>query len=195
MIQGKKRIFGESNFLVYVLYLTMALYSYEHLNKINLKLTVNRNTGGLWWIILTCYEVRKSDFFLWSHQLHVKILTFFFFLYSIKTQSIFSFWACYVVGFFSYFSCSCILRVICVDSEEPWSGRSLIEHVIYSKEVIPNLFQQAGIPGVIHTQTVRMTYIYTQMFSLDLLLLISLLYTRRDPFTVTIISVKKSWDV
>lgn len=101
----------------------------------------------------------------------------------------------YVVGFFSYFSRSCILHIICVDSEEPWSGRSLRERVIYSKEVIPNLFQQAGIPGVINTQTVWMTYIYTQMFNLDLLLLISLPYTHRDPFTVTIISVKKPWDV
>lgn len=156
----------------------MALYSDEHLHKINLKLTVNMNTDGLWWIILTFYEVRKSSFFLLFHQLHVKILIFCFVFYK-NLVNIFTLDLSYVVGLFFYFSHSCTLHIICVDSEEPWSSRSLIEHVIYSKEVIPNLFQQAGIPGVMNTQTVWMTYIYTQMFNLDLLLLISLLYTHR----------------
>lgn len=66
------------------------------------------------------------------------------FLFHKNSVNIFILGLSYYVDFFPKFSPSYILYIICVDSEESWSDRSLIECTIYSEEVIPNLFQQAG---------------------------------------------------
>lgn len=65
----------------------------------------------------------------------------FFFVFYKNSVNIFILGLHYLGFFFPYFLPRYILHIIFVDSEESWSGRSLKEYVIYSREVIPNLFQ------------------------------------------------------
>lgn len=71
----------------------------------------------------------------------------------------------YAVGFLPHFSPHYILYIICVDSGDTWSGRCLIECVIYAKEVTPNLFQHAGNPQHTNAQITTDLHIHTRMFS------------------------------
>lgn len=69
----------------------------------------------------------------------------------------------YAVGFLPHFSPHYILYIICVDSGDAWSGRCLIECVIYAKEVTPNLFQRAGNPQHTNAQITTDLHIHTDV--------------------------------
>lgn len=69
----------------------------------------------------------------------------------------------YAVGFLPHLSPHYILCVICVDSGDAWSGRCLIECVIYAKEVTPNLFQRAGNPQHTNAQITTDLHIHTDV--------------------------------
>lgn len=64
MIQKKKKTWKIYPVSWCMLYVSMVLYLYEHLHKINLKQTINLNTDKLQWTILNFYECRKSAIFL-----------------------------------------------------------------------------------------------------------------------------------
>lgn len=72
----------------------------------------------------------------------------------------------YAVGVLPYFSPHYILYIICVDSGDAWSGRCLIECVIYAKEVTPNLFQHAGNPQHTNAQIKTDLHIHTDVLCL-----------------------------
>lgn len=98
----------------------------------------------------------------------------------------------YVVGVLPYFSPHYILYIICVDSGDAWSGRCLIECVIYAKEVTPNLFQRAGNPQHKNAQITTDLHIHTDVLWLRFSLYCLHRITHSDSMSK---KKKKPWQV